>query len=169
MNNINARLKEQKVQTTGTAEQDVFTFKRENGQWYVHLPVYLNQGWSKEDLQMVEGAHKFVNRISKGAQKVRLRLNTDPFTGSDVLQLVEHCTEPKGGAIYKFVQDGDSRSGLLFWICDLALFVFGDMPERIYVQRLPAKDKQQLKQDRQIEKNLSNMEGYNPGNFYKLI
>jgi hypothetical protein len=120
---------------------DIYTFRREEGIWYIHLPAYLEQGWSKTDLQMVEGAHKFLNRIANGTKKVRLRLCTTPVEGAAMLALVEHCDAPRGGAIYNYQRGKDQTRDELFWICDLALLVFGDLPERIYVQRLPAKEK----------------------------
>jgi hypothetical protein len=54
---------------------------------------------------------------------------------------VENCEAPRGGAIYLFILANDPSRGILFWICDLALFVFGDMPDRIYVQQLRYKEK----------------------------
>jgi len=129
-----------------TDAPDIYTFRREYGKWYIDLPAYLAQGWTKEDLQMVEGAHKFLNRISNGAQKLRLCLRTEPKEGADILELVEHCDAPRGGAIYLFRKNKEQTESELFWICDLALFVFGDMPERIYVERLSGKGKQRMEQ-----------------------
>jgi hypothetical protein len=116
-------------------EQDMYTFKREKGMWYIDLPWYLQHGWDKQDLRMVEGAHKFLNVISNGAKKIRLRISLQPQEEAGVLELVEHCLAPKGGAIYLFTSAKGHAHGTLFWICDLALFVFGDMPDRFYVQR----------------------------------
>jgi len=129
-------------QETDTDAADIYTFRREDGEWYIDLPAYLEQGWTKKDLQLVEGAHKFLNRISNGAQKLRLCLQTVPMEGAGVLELVELCEAPRGGAIYRYRKAKEQTGSDLFWICDLALFVFGDLPEHIYVQRLPGKDKQ---------------------------
>lgn len=133
-------------QQTDAEATDIYTFRREEGQWYIDLPVYLSHGWTRQDLQMTEGAHKFLNRLAGGAQKLRLRLRTLPWEGSHTLELVEHCEAPSGGAIYLYRKDKGQSEGELFWICDLALFVFGDMPERIYVQRLPGKAGQRATQ-----------------------
>lgn len=85
-------------------------------------------------------AHKFLNVLSNGAQKLRLRMSLHPQEGAGRLDLVEHCGAPKGGAIYRFTPPAGQANGGLFWICDLALLVFGDLPDRIYVQRLSPKD-----------------------------
>lgn len=129
------RLQKAVRQSPESEEQGIYTFKREEGMWYIHLPCYLEQGWDKQDLRMAEGAHKFLNVVSNGAKKIRLRISLHPRDGAGKLELVEHCQAPKGGAVYLFTPPGQSQ-GALFWICDLALFVFGDLPDWIYVERL---------------------------------
>ena len=113
-----------------------FTFKKEDGSWYIYLPEYLEQGWSKNDLVMEEGAHKLLNTIAGGRSKVTLRLSTEPFEGADLLELMEHCEAPKGGAVYLLETCHGREISSFIWICDIALFVFGDLPEHIYVQRV---------------------------------
>ena len=120
-------------------EQDAYTFKREDGQWYIQLPASLEKGWSKPELRLTEGAPKFLNTLSNGAPRLRLRISLERHAGWDVLELINHCEAPKGGAIYLFTPGGEQAFSSLFWICDLSLFVFGDMPEHIYVLRLPVK------------------------------
>src|SRR5215203_1772031 len=108
----------------GTVQQSekgiVYTFKREGGQWYIDLVDYLEQGWSKKDLELTEGAHKVLNTLSNGATKLRLRLSLEPFEGANLLELIEHCAAPKGGGIYLF-NPGKEFNSNMFWICDLAL------------------------------------------------
>ena len=50
---------------------------------------------------MREGTARFLNTIASGGNKVTLRLSTNPFRRADVLELVDHCEAPKGGAIYR--------------------------------------------------------------------
>lgn len=110
------------------------TFKKEDGHWFIYLPDYLEQGFDKSDLEM-EGAYKLLNTIANGRHKVTLQLSTEPFDGADVLELIEHCDAPKGGAIYLLETCQGREINSFIWVCDIALFVFGDMPDRIYVQR----------------------------------
>jgi hypothetical protein len=131
----------QKDSKEAVEEQTVYTFLQEGGRWYIYLAAYLNQGWGKQDLELVEGAQKVLNTLSNGAKKLRLNLSLEPFEGANVLELVEHCPAPKGGGIYLYNPSAEHNSNL-YWICDLALFVFGDIPERIYVNRLPLKEKE---------------------------
>lgn len=126
-------------------ERTIYTFKQEDRRWYIHLAPYLLPGWSKQDLELTEGAHKVLNTLSAGSKKLHLRLSLEQFEGANVLELVEHCPAPKGGGIYLFNPEKEYNSNL-YWICDLALFVFGDIPERIYVKRLPLKEKKVSKQ-----------------------
>lgn len=126
------------VQETSLEEAHSHTFKREEGLWYIYLPEYLHQGWSKKDLQMTDGAHKFLNRISRGAEVLNLRFDTRASDGADVLDLLEYCGAPKGGALYVYTPGKGPLDGAVYWICDLALFVFGDLPQQIYIQRVAA-------------------------------
>jgi hypothetical protein len=122
------------------AEQ-IHTFIKENGQWLIHLPEYLAQGWSKKDLTMKEGTSKLLNILAQGKASVSLRMSTDPFAGADRLELIEHCDAPGGGAVYLLESCHERNSSTMIWICDIALFVFGDMPEEFYVQQVPGKAK----------------------------
>ena len=111
-----------------------YSFLRENGRWYIHLAETENQGWTKNDLELVDGGHKLLNKISHGMSKVTLQLSTEPFDGADVLELVDQCEAPKGGGIY--LMESCHGEASFIWICDIALLVFGDMPDAIYVRRV---------------------------------
>lgn len=121
-------------------ESDIYYFRRLDGRWYIDLPGYENtEGVARADLELTQGAPKFLNSMANGAYNLQLRLTTEPADGLDFLELVDHCDAPRGGAVYEFVAVNQQSQGSLFWICDLALFVFGDMPERIYVERIGPK------------------------------
>ena len=110
------------------------TFRREAEHWYIDLPEYLDQGGYLAELEMTEGTDKLLNTIAFGRNTITLRLSTEPFEGADVLDLIDHCEAPKGGAIYLLETCRGKEIGAFIWICDIALFVFGDIPERIYFQ-----------------------------------
>ncbi|HET7897777.1 MAG TPA: DUF6717 family protein [Flavisolibacter sp.] len=109
-------------------------FIKEEGTWYIHLPEYLARGWRKSDLAMLEGTGKLLNILAQGRNKLDLQLSREPFPGAFMLELVEHCPAPQGGGIYLMEKCRGRSVDLLIWICDIALFVFGDMPEQIYLQ-----------------------------------
>lgn len=120
-------------------EVKTYTFIKEDRRWYIDLPEYLEQGWSKADLEMMEGASKLLNTIAQGKNHVSLRMSTQPFKGADVLELMELCEAPRGGGIYLMELCHGRDVSTFIWICDIALFVFGDLPEQIYVQSVPNK------------------------------
>lgn len=121
--------------TSGHSDPRTYTFIKENASWYIDLPEYLNQGGSKEDLQMRAGTNKLLTRLAAGRRQVTITIDTEPFEGAEVLQLVELCEAPRGGAIYLMQTCNGQQVGALLWICDIALFVFGDMPARMYVRK----------------------------------
>lgn len=111
-----------------------FTFHKQEDCWYIDLPEYLKQGGQKEDLQLRAGTDKLLKRFARGRNQVTLAIDTEPFEGADVLELAELRNDEKGGAIYQMETINGHRHVAHFWICDIALFVFGDMPERIYIR-----------------------------------
>jgi hypothetical protein len=113
-----------------------YVFIKEAGQWYIDLPNYQEEGWLKNDLKMTEGARKLLNLIAHGHAKCTLRLSTMPFKGADVLELVELCEAPRGGGIYLMETAHGRQVNAMIWICDIALFVFGDLPQQIYLQQV---------------------------------
>ncbi|MDB5205257.1 MAG: hypothetical protein JWR72_332 [Flavisolibacter sp.] len=125
---------EQTTQKHPNAEVKIYSFLREDGRWYINLTEFENQGWTKNDLELVDGGHKLLNKIAHGMNKVTLQLSTEPFDGADVLELVDQCEAPKGGGIY--LMESCRGEASFIWICDIALLVFGDMPDTIYVRRV---------------------------------
>lgn len=112
-----------------------YTFHKEDNCWYIDLPEYLKQGGNKEDLQLKAGTSKLLKWFARGKEKVTLTIDTEPFDGANTLELTELCDDKRGGAIYLMDTSNGHPSSSLFWICDIALFVFGDMPERIYIRK----------------------------------
>jgi hypothetical protein len=112
-----------------------YTFYKEDNCWYIDLPGYIKQGGQKEDLQLRSGTDKLLKRFARGQDEVTLTIDTEPFEGADVLELAELRLDEKGGAIYRLETINGHRHVSNFWICDIALFVFGDMPERIYIRQ----------------------------------
>ena len=121
---------------TPATEASIYTFIKEEKNWQIHIPGYTEQGGNKKDLELPEGTGKLLNMIAQGRKKLTLKLSKEPFQGADELELIEHCGAPKGGAFYLMHTCQGKESGDLIWVCDIALFVFGDMPDHIYVQCL---------------------------------
>jgi hypothetical protein len=117
-------------------EKDTYTFKRKNGRWNIELFVHNGTALCKQAFELVEGTDKLLDSIANGKTSVRLYFSVRPLGGSDLLELLECCAPPEGGGLYR-LKTGSKLNGEVFWVCDLALIVFADMPEKIYIKRLP--------------------------------
>lgn len=115
---------------------NTYRFVKEGGSWYIDLPEYLAQGGSEGDLQMVEGADTMLDIMSEGAPDVTLAIDREPFDGSDMLRLVERCDPYIGGGYYFFETFEGRIVNQRMWLCAVTEFVFGDLPEKIYVKRI---------------------------------
>ena len=111
-------------------------FVRENGEWYIDLPEYLEQGGSKGDLQMVSGADTMLDIIAEEKDEVALQIDTRPIEGADELLLTELCDPVLGGGYYHLKQFESKKVERDLWLCDVTRFVFGDIPERIYIRNI---------------------------------
>jgi hypothetical protein len=111
-------------------------FYKEYSTWYIDLPEYLAQGGSQGDLAMVSGADTMLETVSGSAGKVTLQIDTTPFEGSDELMLTELCDPVMGGGWYLVKEFEGKAVNQQMWLCAVTEFVFGYMPERIYVKKV---------------------------------
>jgi len=110
------------------------TFVREYGGWYIDLPEYLQQGGSKGDLALVAGADTLLDLLAEGRDRVTIDMGTQPFAGADELLLLR--PSPAGGGDYLIGRFEGREIQQELWLCDVTLFVFGDLPERIYIRKV---------------------------------
>ena len=113
----------------------VHTFNKEYSGWYIDLPDYIAQGGSKGDLAMVAGADDMLDVLAEGGDRVTLSIDTKPFEGADELELIELCEPSIGGGYYLMQHYAGTEIKKRMWLCDVTLFVFGDMPSHIYVRK----------------------------------
>lgn len=111
-----------------------YKFIKEGRNWYIDLPEYLEAGGSKGDLQMVEGADTMLDTIADGAEEVSLVLDRAPFAGSDELILVERCEPYIGGGYYNLRTFEGKMIDKTMWLCAVTEYVFGDLPDRIFIK-----------------------------------
>jgi len=110
-------------------------FYREGSGWYIDLPEYLEQGGSKGDLAMVAGADTMLDVVAGRDKNVTIVMDTKPFEGSDELVLTNLCDPTMGGGYYLMKEFEGKGVNQQMWLCGVTEFVFGNMPERIYVKR----------------------------------
>ncbi|MDB5197859.1 MAG: hypothetical protein JWP88_2230 [Flaviaesturariibacter sp.] len=112
-----------------------YQFIRTEREWYIDLPQYIEQGGSKGDLQMVEGADKMLDMMAADSDKVTLTIATEPFDGADALILTEKCDPYIGGGYYLMRQYEGIAVNRTMWLCQVTEFVFGDIPPEIFIRR----------------------------------
>ncbi|MFT3703869.1 MAG: hypothetical protein QM802_16005 [Agriterribacter sp.] len=112
-----------------------YTFTKEFSGWYIELPEYIDQGGSKGDLQMVDGADTMLDIMANGGSSITLDFNDKTFEGADEVILIEKCDPYIGGGNYMIPQWEGNAIDQRLWLCAVTEFVFGYMPEIIFVKR----------------------------------
>lgn len=111
------------------------TFTKENGAWHIDCPRFLQQIGNEADFTLLQGAKRILDFIAKGATKMTITMDTQPLEKAGILQLVELGDASKGGGYYQVLNNEGKLLKRKLWLCDVTLFVFGDIPERIYIRR----------------------------------
>lgn len=103
-------------------------FIKEDERWYVDLPDWTGE---KEELEMVAGADTLCDILAQGDNSVNVRVELEPFEGAyELLKLQE--TPDIGGALYNV--SGNNVSNFDIWLCAVTEFVFGNLPQTIYIK-----------------------------------
>lgn len=84
---------------------------------------------------MVEGADTMLDIIAGDSNTVRLQIAEEVFEGADELVLKERCDPYIGGGYNLQEQFENKEINITIWLCAVTEFVFGRLPERIYVRR----------------------------------
>jgi hypothetical protein len=104
-----------------------------------HTFVRNETGWviqGKSKLDLIATGDAMMEVMANGTRKMTLCLSTRPFGKADMLVLKELCIAPKGGGYYIMQTYKGRKFEKQLWLCDLPLLVFGDLPEKLYVQRI---------------------------------
>ncbi|MFT3747047.1 MAG: hypothetical protein QM768_01975 [Agriterribacter sp.] len=111
------------------------TFTKEPSGWYIELPEYIAQGGNKGDLAMVDGADTMLDIIAEDAFSITLTFDDKEFDGADKIILIEKCDPYIGGGNYIMPQWENKIVNQRLWLCAVTEFVFGYIPETIFVKR----------------------------------
>ncbi len=111
--------------------KETFTFEKvKNKDWFIILPEWKGD---PDDLQMVEGADKWLDILSNKDSKIILALSDENFEGAEALALIRLREENLGGGgIYYLESYKGEKIGLKLWLCEVTRFVFKDIPQRVY-------------------------------------
>jgi hypothetical protein len=86
-------------------------------------------------LQIVAGADDVLDLYAKYNSSVSMLIDIRPFEGADHLHLVSPGDQGIGGGAYYTVYSIEGKSlHQQIWLCDVLLFVFGGIPEDIYIK-----------------------------------
>ena len=100
------------------------TFEKwEDGRWFVVLHDY---DGDQEDLEMVDGADKFLDYLTEDGLYVTVEVSLEDDY-PDLLKLVAH--DEIGGTYQVENLDGFHED---VWLCNVVHFVFGEHPEEIF-------------------------------------
>lgn len=109
----------------------VFVFYRhKKDKWYLELPEWEGD---PEDLQMIEGADQWLDLLGENRDRIEVAIANAKFEGADFLTLMR-ISEPNlgGGGNYFLESYQGNKVELKVWLCEVAEFVFGEYPQRIY-------------------------------------
>jgi hypothetical protein len=116
-----------------------FKFVREDtGKWYVVLPEWTGERW---ELEMVCGADTMLDVMAQGEDAVYLTLSLtsfncseddEPYVDPSMLTKVKD-TPDIGGALYLLPSYGGIEYNMEVWLCHVTEWLFGIMPEVIYL------------------------------------
>ena len=112
-----------------------YKFIKTGQDWYIDLPEFIQQGGSIGDLQMVDGADKMLDMMAGNESAVTLCIAKEKFEGADILTLTEKCNPYVGGGYYIMKQYEGQEINRTMWLCQVTEFVFGDIPEQIFVKK----------------------------------
>jgi len=98
-------------------------------QWFIDLPEWEGEKW---ELEMVSGADTLCTVLAQGEEEVQISFSETGFDGATVR--LEYDFPHEGGAWYKLYTDHSSIPGYPVWLCHVTKFVFGDLPQEIFIK-----------------------------------
>ncbi len=105
-------------------------YKNKDGEWYLNLPQWKGD---PADLQMVEGADKWLDLVSNHAESIKIILSDTSFEAAEILTLLRMREDNLGrGGIYYLESYQSQKIGLKIWLCEVTRFVFNQIPQKVY-------------------------------------
>lgn len=112
-------------------------FKNKFNEWYIDLPEWKGEQW---ELEMVAGADDFLEIVAQGNDEAFIQMSLEPFVlftepiETNAFTLIKTKDTPDiGGANYLLTEWYGTKYNLELWLCHVTEFVFGKMPDVIYI------------------------------------
>lgn len=102
-------------------------YKDFGGLWFADLPEYLQEGGQLADLQMVEGADIWLEKLAQGKKEVTIRVDFQAPRSDDdgrLLNIDMNAHDPGHYLVYPDIHE--------LWLCPVLTWVAGDYPDIIY-------------------------------------
>lgn len=112
-----------------------YKFIKTGKDWYIDLPEFIEQGGSVGDLQMIDGADTMLDMMAENETSVEMYVAREQFEGADLLKLIEKCDPYVGGGNYLMKKYEGKEINKMMWLCQVIEFVFGDIPQQIFVKK----------------------------------
>jgi hypothetical protein len=112
---------------------NTYSFTKEDGNWYINLKNDLKV-FNKSELVLLEGSLPLLDFLSNERKKVTLAIDVTPFDKAYRLELTQLSDGPSGGGYYELRDDRGRVLQEELWLSDIPLFVFGDIPEHIFLR-----------------------------------
>jgi len=113
-------------------------YKDPDGRWFIDLPEYIQAGLGdKSNLEMVAGADRLLDMVSKNTNEVTIRFSSEPFENynyklersSDYGYDTELDPEDDPGGWYTV-----KSLKMNLWLCPVTLYLFdGIYPSNIFI------------------------------------
>ncbi len=104
-------------------------FNKEPLGWFVELKEWEGD---KADLEMVLGADTMLDILAQGESSIELDMSDKE------IEHYEHTLifidKENGGAWYYFESKNELVTPLTLWLCKVTKFVFGKLPNKIYIK-----------------------------------
>lgn len=110
-----------------------YTFTKLDGAWFITLPAVLRE-YNKTDFTLVEREGGALDEIAGGISRVAVYLDRKPFEKALVLELETFVDAVELGYYRLYNGEGNLLKEHLP-LSELSLLLYGELPERIYLQR----------------------------------
>ena len=104
-------------------------YKTLENRWYADIPEWTG---SIDELEMVCGADIMLEIMAQGETEIYLSLGDKRIEGGSALMKFRE-TPDVGGAEYIFTSWKGIEYNMNIWLCDVTRWVFGTLPNTIYV------------------------------------
>lgn len=106
-----------------------YRFYKEDNNWYVDIPAFIEGGGEKSDLEMVAGADEFLDYISNNGTEISLNISLDKIDCRATLVLVKAYDGLDGADYVATIKD----KTINIWLCAVMLYIFDKYPEHLYI------------------------------------